>query len=81
MKAFRLNMTVTNDYGMLNRVTSLFSKRGFMINSLNMKVAENPAFAYMEIVSFGDDKTREQTVKQVAKLYDVVDLKVEANFA
>lgn len=74
MSRFTLEMTVVNDYGVLNRITSLFTKRGFKIDSLNMKVAENPEYAYMQIVSVGDEKTQKQALKQVSKLYDVMNL-------
>lgn len=74
MSKFTLEMTVLNDYGVLNRVATLFTKRGFRIDSLNMKVDENPEYAHIEIVSVGDEKTKSQTLKQVSKIYEVMSL-------
>lgn len=76
MKKIVLSLLVENSSGVLSRVAGLFSRRGYNIDSLTVGETQNPAFSRMTIVSSGDDEVLEQLTKQVAKLVDVVDVKV-----
>jgi len=76
-----ISVIVENRPGVLTRVSSLFSRRGFNIESLTVGVTEDPSLSRMTIVSNGDDATLEQIVKQLHKLIDtikVIDLPKEA---
>lgn len=68
---FILSAIVSNHFGVLTRVSGLFSRRGYNIDSLNVGVTENPAYSRMTIIVTGDDYIKEQIVKQLAKLHDV----------
>jgi acetolactate synthase-1/3 small subunit len=58
--------------GVLNRVASLFRRRGFNIDSLAVGTTEEQGISRMTIVVDGDDGIVEQVEKQLYKLIDVV---------
>jgi acetolactate synthase-1/3 small subunit len=62
---------VNNHFGVLTRVSELFAKRCYNIDSLVVGVTDDPAFSRMTIVAMGDEYIRNQIVRQLAKLYDV----------
>ncbi|HHU22680.1 MAG TPA: acetolactate synthase small subunit [Clostridiales bacterium] len=68
---FVVSLLVSNHAGVLTRVSSLFSRRSFNINSLTVGETEDPRLSRMTIVSWGDDYMKEQIVKQLQKLVDV----------
>ncbi len=68
---FILGVIVSNHFGVLTRVSGLFSRRGYNIDSLNVSETENPDFSRMTIIVHGDDYVKDQIVKQLAKLHDV----------
>ncbi|AKB14111.1 acetolactate synthase small subunit [Methanosarcina thermophila MST-A1] len=67
-----LAVLVENKSGVLSRVASLFSRRGFNIDSLAVGVTEDPSISRMTIVVQGDDHVLEQVTKQLNKLVDVI---------
>ncbi|HOJ48320.1 MAG TPA: acetolactate synthase small subunit [Bacillota bacterium] len=75
-KQFILGVLVSNKAGVLTRISSLFSRRNYNIDSLNVAATENPALSRMTIIAQGDDGVREQVVKQLRKLYDVKKVEV-----
>jgi acetolactate synthase-1/3 small subunit len=75
MKTHVLAVLVENRAGTLSRVSGLFSRRGFNIDSLTVGETENPDVSRMTIVVNGDDTTLEQIVKQLGKLLDVIAIK------
>jgi acetolactate synthase-1/3 small subunit len=73
---------MNNHFGVLSRISGLFSGRGFNIESLNVAETSDPDISRMTIVTIGDDAKIEQITKQLNKLVDiikVVDL-TEENF-
>ena len=72
-KVFQL--IVNNTSGVLSRITGLFSRRGYNIESITAGVTSNPGYTRITIVTSGDDKILEQIEKQLAKLVDVLDIK------
>ncbi len=68
---FIIGAIVKNHFGVLTRVSSLFARRGYNIDSLVVGVTDDPAYSRMTIVVNGDDAIREQIVKQLRKLHDV----------
>lgn len=61
---------------MLSRVAGLFSRRGYNIDSLTVGETADPRYSRMTVVARGDEQILDQIVKQLAKLIDVVDIKV-----
>jgi acetolactate synthase-1/3 small subunit len=72
MKTHVLAVLVENRAGTLSRVSGLFSRRGFNIDSLTVGETEDPAVSRMTIAVSGDDAVLEQIVKQLGKLVDVI---------
>ena len=70
-----LSILVNNTSGVLSRVTGLFSRRGYNIDSLTVGETEDPAFSRMTVSVTGDDIILEQIEKQVNKLEDVKSVK------
>lgn len=69
---YTLAALVENHFGVLARVAGLFSRRGFNIESLAVGPTEDPSVSRMTIVMDGDARDRDQMVKQLDKLVDVV---------
>ena len=72
MKTKVLSLLVDNTSGVLSRVSGMFSRRGYNIDSLSVGVTENPKFSRMTVVVSGDDKILTQIKNQLNKLEDVV---------
>jgi acetolactate synthase-1/3 small subunit len=72
MKPHTLSVLVENKAGVLSRVTGLFSRRGFNIESLAVGICEEPDMSRITIVCIGDDQQIEQVMKQLNKLVDVI---------
>ena len=68
-KVFQL--LVDNTSGVLSRISGLFSRRGYNIESITAGVTSNPKFTRITIVATGDEAILEQIEKQVGKLIDV----------
>lgn len=71
LERFTLQVLVANRFGVLTRVTGLFSKRGFNIDSLHAVPIEGTERSRVTLTTRGDHNTREQMVKQLQKLHDV----------
>ncbi len=67
-----ISVLVENEFGVLSRVSGLFSGRGFNIESLSVAPALDPTISRMTIVTSGDDNVLEQIVKQLNKLIDTI---------
>lgn len=63
---------VNNQPGVLQRVSGLFGRRGYNIESITVGASEEPGLSRMVIVTTGDDHTLEQISKQLYKLIDVI---------
>ncbi len=72
MKPHTLSVLVENKAGVLSRVTGLFSRRGFNIESLAVGTCEEPGLSRITIVCIGDDAQIEQVIKQLNKLIEVI---------
>jgi acetolactate synthase-1/3 small subunit len=67
-----ISVLVGNTPGVLARIVSLFSARGFNIESLNVGETENPQYSRMTITVSGDAQIIEQIRKQLEKLVDTL---------
>ncbi|MCR4808014.1 MAG: acetolactate synthase small subunit [Lachnospiraceae bacterium] len=68
-KVFQL--LVDNTSGVLSRISGLFSRRGYNIESITAGVTSNPDYTRITIVATGDEAILDQIEKQVGKLIDV----------
>lgn len=67
-----ISVEVENRFGILARIASLFSARGFNIDSLAVGETEDPTVSRVTMVVPGDDQIIEQVIKQLRKLIDVI---------
>ena len=72
-KVFQL--VVDNNSGVLSRISGLFSRRGYSIESITAGVTADYKVTRITIVTTGDDEVLEQIEKQLAKLVDVRDIR------
>jgi acetolactate synthase-1/3 small subunit len=72
MKQHVVSALVENRAGTLSRVSGLFSRRGFNIDSLTVGETGDPSISRMTIAVTGDDAVLEQIIKQLGKLVDVI---------
>lgn len=63
---------VENKFGVLGRITGLFSARGFNIESLSVAETEDPTVSRITLVTEGDEQILEQVNKQLNRLIDVI---------
>ncbi len=74
MKNYIISAHVRNHFGVLSRISGLFSRRGYNIRSLTVGETENPAVSRMTVEFFGDERTLVQIKSQLSKVEDVIDL-------
>ncbi len=67
-----IGVLVENHFGVLARVSGLFSARGFNIDSLAVGETEDEKVSRITIVAHGDDRVVDQIMKQLNKLIDVI---------
>ncbi|MGL4572142.1 MAG: acetolactate synthase small subunit [Clostridium sp.] len=72
MKRHVLSVLVRNSSGVLSRVSGLFSRRGYNIDSLSVGKTEDPDVSRMTISLNGDDDILEQFQKQLKKLVEII---------
>ena len=71
-----IQLIVDNTSGVLSRISGLFSRRGYNIESITAGITTDPRFTRITIVTSGDEDILEQIEKQVGKLIDVRDIRV-----
>lgn len=76
MRTKVFSLLVENEAGVLSRVSGLFSRRGYNIDSLTVGVTENPAYSRMTVAATGEDDVLDQIEKQLSKLIDVKKIEV-----
>jgi len=67
-----ISVLVENEFGVLSRISGLFSGRGFNIESLSVAPTLEPGISRMTIVTRGDDRILEQINKQLNKLISTI---------
>jgi acetolactate synthase-1/3 small subunit len=67
-----ISVLVENEFGVLARVSGLFSGRGFNIESLSVAETLDPTVSRLTLVTRGDDRALEQIEKQLNKLVPVI---------
>lgn len=76
---FILGIHVSNQFGVLTRVSALFARRGFNIDSLTVGETENPDYSRITITTHGDEYLENQIIKQLRKLHDVKKIELMTN--
>ena len=74
MKRFVISILAENSFGVLSRVTGLFARRGYSIDTLTAGTTQIPGISRMTVVARGERDVIEQLKKQLSKLVDVVEL-------
>jgi acetolactate synthase I/III small subunit len=69
-----ISILVENKFGVLTRISGMFSGRGFNIDTLNVGPTHDPKTSSMTVVVQGDDTVLEQVTKQLDKLVDVIEV-------
>ena len=69
---FTVAILVNNQFGVLNRITSMFRRRQFNITSLTVSETESEEFSRITVQSEGDEVKKQQLVNQLYKLPDIV---------
>ena len=75
MRSYSIAIMVRNEYGVLNRVTSMFRRRQFNITGLTVSETETEALSRITVQFMGEDRAEHQLVAQLAKLPDVISFK------
>ncbi|HPS81004.1 MAG TPA: acetolactate synthase small subunit, partial [Candidatus Limiplasma sp.] len=73
-----LSLLVNNESGVLTRISGLFARRGFNIDSLSVGETQNPRVSRITIQAAGDEYVRDQIMHQLEKLHDVKVVKLMA---
>ena len=73
---FVIAVYVENKFGVLTRVTSMFTRRGFNIDALTVGETECPEYSRITICLSGDGYAREQLINQLKKLINVKKVEV-----
>ncbi|MBR4295981.1 MAG: acetolactate synthase small subunit [Clostridia bacterium] len=76
MSKFVIAVYVENKAGVLTRVTSMFTRRGFNIDALTVGETENSEYSRITITLDGDDYMRQMLINQMKKLYNVKKVEV-----
>ena len=71
MTKYVFGILVANKFGVLTRVSSMFTRRGFNIDTLTVGETQSPEFSRITISMMGDEYSKTQIIKQLDKLHDV----------
>lgn len=74
MQKHIISALVQNHSGVLSKVSGLFGRRGFNIESLAVGICEKPGYSRMTIIVNGDEHVLDQVTKQLAKLIGVIEV-------
>nr|YP_009394518.1 acetohydroxyacid synthetase small subunit [Vertebrata thuyoides]ARW63080.1 acetohydroxyacid synthetase small subunit [Vertebrata thuyoides] len=74
-----LSVLVQDESGVLSRISGLFARRGFNIDSLAVGPAEQEGISRITMSVKGDNRTIEQLIKQLYKLINIIDVKDVTN--
>ena len=66
-----ISLLVENKFGVLARISNLFSGKGYNLDSICVGETENPELSRMTIMTSGNDMVIEQIIKQLRKLINV----------
>ena len=67
-----IGMLVEDQPGVMAKISGMFSRRGFNIDTISVGKTNTPNVSKMVLTIIGDDRIIEQVIKQVNKLIDVL---------
>jgi len=76
MDQYVIGVLVSNISGVLSRVSGMFTRRGFNIDSLTVGETESSGFSRITIAFHGDEELKERILQQLQKLHDVREVEV-----
>ena len=76
MKRYVIAVYVENKYGVVARVSGLFMRRGFNIDSFTGQETDDPRYSRLTITLRGDDFTKDQVITQLKKLHNIKQVKL-----
>ena len=76
MTKYVFGILVANKFSVLTRVSSMFTRRGFNIDTLTVGETQSPEFSRITISMMGDEYSKTQIIKQLDKLHDVKQVEV-----
>ncbi|MBP7188056.1 MAG: acetolactate synthase small subunit [Ruminococcus sp.] len=76
MDQYVIGVLVSNISGVLTRVSGMFTRRGFNIDSLTVGETESSGFSRITIAFHGDEDLKEHILQQLQKLHDVREVEV-----
>ena len=71
MKKYVIAVYVDNKFGVLTRVTSMFTRRGFNIDALTVGKTESPEYSRITITMYCDEAAKEQVIRQLVNVKKV----------
>ena len=74
MRKMVLSLLVHNESGVTSRISGLFTRRGYNMDSITGGATEDPSVSRVTVVVHGEDDVLEQVTKQLAKLEDVIEI-------
>ncbi len=75
MQKFTIAVFVRNKFGVLNRVTNMFRRRRFNIDSLTVSETESPDYSRITITFDGEESNKQKLINQLNNLLDVCAIK------
>ena len=75
MQRYTVAVLVRNQFGVLNRVTSMFRRRQFNISCLTVSETESPDYSRITVLFDGEEVMKQQLINQLYKLPDVCSIK------
>ncbi|MBQ8000903.1 MAG: acetolactate synthase small subunit [Ruminococcus sp.] len=75
MNRYTVAVLVRNQFGVLNRVTSMFRRRQFNISALTVSETETSEYSRITVVFSGEEGAKQQLINQLYKLPDVCSIK------
>ncbi|MGN0613369.1 MAG: acetolactate synthase small subunit [Porcipelethomonas sp.] len=76
MAKYVFGILVSNKSGVLTRVSSMFTRRGFNIDALTVGETQSPDLSRITVCMMGDEYSKNQIIKQLDKMHDVKKVKV-----
>lgn len=75
MNRYTVAVLVRNQFGVLNRVTSMFRRRQFNISALTVSETESSEYSRITVIFDGEETYKQQLINQLYKLPDVCSIK------
>lgn len=69
-----ISVLVDNHFGVLARISGMFSTRGYNIESLCVGITEDPTISRMTVAVQGDERVLQQIINQLNKLVEVIEV-------